>query len=33
MTNAARSAKLLAELEHLNEQELRRLLVEHLTGC
>ncbi len=31
MTNSQRSANLLNELEHLNEQQLRRLLVEHLT--
>jgi len=31
MTDTARAANLLAQLEHLNEQQLRRLLVEHLT--
>lgn len=31
MTDSTRAANLLAELEHLNEQQLRRLLVEHLT--
>ncbi len=31
MTNPKRAGNLLAQLEHLNEQQLRRLLVEHLT--
>ena len=31
MTDTTRAANLLAQLEHLNEQQLRRLLVEHLT--
>ncbi|MBI5658126.1 MAG: site-specific DNA-methyltransferase [Nitrosomonadales bacterium] len=31
MTDSPRAANLLAQLEHLNEQQLRRLLVEHLT--
>jgi len=31
MTDTARAVNLLAQLEHLNEQQLRRLLVEHLT--
>jgi len=31
MTDTPRAANLLAQLEHLNEQRLRRLLVEHLT--
>ena len=31
MTNTTRAATLLAQLDHLNEQQLRRLLVEHLT--
>ena len=31
MTDTPRAANLLAQLEHLNEQQLRRLLVEHLT--
>ncbi len=31
MTDTLRAANLLAQLEHLNEQQLRRLLVEHLT--
>lgn len=31
MTDTSRPANLLAQREHLNEQQLRRLLVEHLT--
>lgn len=31
MTNSTRAENLLSQLEHLNEQELRRLLVDHLT--
>lgn len=31
MTDTTRAANLLSQLEHLNEQQLRRLLVEHLT--
>ena len=31
MTNTTRAANLLTQLDHLNEQQLRRLLVEHLT--
>jgi adenine-specific DNA-methyltransferase len=31
MTNPTRADNLLAQLDHLNEQQLRRLLVEHLT--
>jgi len=31
MTDTTRAANLLAQLEHLNDQQLRRLLVEHLT--
>ncbi len=31
MTDPTRAANLLSQLEHLNEQQLRRLLVEHLT--
>ncbi len=31
MTDTPRAANLLAQLEHLNEQQLRRLLVKHLT--
>ena len=31
MTDTTRAANLLAQLDHLNEQQLRRLLVEHLT--
>lgn len=31
MTDISRAANLLAQLEHLNEQQLRRMLVEHLT--
>ncbi len=31
MTDATHAANLLSQLEHLNEQQLRRLLVEHLT--
>jgi adenine-specific DNA-methyltransferase len=31
MTDTSRAANLLAQLDHLNEQQLRRLLVEHLT--
>ena len=31
MTEPSRAANLLAQLDHLNEQQLRRLLVEHLT--
>ena len=31
MTDTTRAATLLAQLDHLNEQQLRRLLVEHLT--
>lgn len=31
MMNPARTESLLSQLEHLNEQQLRRLLVEHLT--
>lgn len=31
MTNTSRADNLLSQLDHLNEQQLRRLLVEHLT--
>ncbi|MHB1236472.1 MAG: hypothetical protein ACYCY7_02805 [Gallionella sp.] len=31
MTDTTRAANLLAQLDHLNEQQLRRLRVEHLT--
>ena len=31
MTDTTRAANLLSQIEHLNEQQLRRLLVEHLT--
>ena len=31
MTDPSRAANLLSQLDHLNVQQLRRLLVEHLT--
>jgi hypothetical protein len=31
MTDSSRAANLLSQLDHLNAQQLRRLLVEHLT--